>query len=135
MIGRNRDGAGIAALALALIAGCGRGELVAGPADVGPSPVELTFRSPVTVAAPANEIAFCVEFDRPSDSADAIGLEIVLVTSEGKREPFHGKADRVGERDVCWRGKTTSTPPVVYRAIEIKSAIPARVREIRFVPD
>lgn len=125
-------GALLFSLAFALAAGCGRGERVAGPGDIGPSPVEFAFGAPVT--PPTNEFSFCFEFDRPRDSADAMGLEIVLVTSEGKREPFHAEADRVGERNVCWRGKSTSTPPATYRAMEVTSAFPARVREIRFVP-
>lgn len=129
---RNGRGVSFGALLLAIAAGCGRGESVAGPGDIGPSPVEFVFRAPVT--PPTNEFSFRFEFERPRDSADAMGLEIVLVTAQGKREPFHAKADRVGERDVSWRGKSTSTPPATYRAMEVTSAFPARVREIRFVP-
>jgi hypothetical protein len=125
----------IATLACVAV-GCARTELVAeGPLALSTTPLEVPFSHPVTAPGPEREL--CFEFYLPGESRNAGRIRATLITTEGRRDELRApKVDRRGESLVCLSSREEASgaaaTPVRYRAAELSSDVPVKLRQIRW---
>ena len=101
------------------------------PVTLSAAPREVPFLQPVTAATSRREL--CLVFETPGESDAASKVQAVLITTEGRRERLiPSRVDRRGEALVCLCDERGGAGPVRYRAAELSSETPVRVREIRW---
>lgn len=128
--------------ALVIAWGCSRQAVLVGRSvEVAESPIVARFEHPVQ-ADVQQPWEMCFEFDLPGDSHNAAGIRAVLVSSSGQRHPLvDTKVDRRGDSLVCQVGRVDAFEPgsrlveyegeVVFEAVELRSSVRLRLRELR----
>ncbi|MDH4132072.1 MAG: hypothetical protein OEV95_09735 [Gemmatimonadota bacterium] len=111
--------------------------VVASSVEVTSRANEIPFLGPVPVRGPRRGLGF--DFQPPGESHKASRIHAVLVAANGRRDTLRSPSfDRRGEARVRLMAREpeatvlTEPPGTRYRAVELWSDIPVRIRTVRW---